>query len=390
MRAVLVITANDLKQRMRDRSALLIAVVVPLALAFIFSQTLSGVSGGSITFRYAVVDLDQGDISQSFTQQLLGHLESDGVIELTTVDELEEGRQLAANGDVQATFVVPEGFSQSVMSNQAAEIQVLGNVDQQIATTVAQSIAGTFINQVRAVQVSVATAAMNLSDIDPQALAQRAAAFPDPIVIEDVSASRSELDTETFFAAGIAVFFLFFTVQFGVSGILDEKKQGTMSRLLAAPVSRASIIIGKLLTAFVLGIISMVVLALASTYLIGANWGNALGVGVLIVAGVVAAVAVMSLIASFAKTSEQAGNAQAVVALVLGMLGGSFFPVAQAGGVIESLSLVTPHAWFLRGLGNLQGGGGLSDIWLPVLAILAFAAVTGTAASLRLGKTVEQ
>ena len=389
MRTVIVIAAKDLKQRMRDRSALLIAIVVPLALAFIFSQTLSGVSGDSNTFDYAVVDLDQGEISQSFSQQLLGHLESDGVIELARVETLEEGRELAADGDVQATFVVPTGFSQAVAANQPAEIQVIGNVDEQIATTVAQSIAQSFVNQVRAVQVSVATAAMSLSDADLQVLAQRAAAFPDPVVVEDVSASRKELDTETFFAAGVAVFFLFFTVQFGVSGILEEKKQGTMSRLLAAPVSRAAIVVGKLLTGFVLGIVSMIVLALASTYFIGADWGDALGVGVLIVAGVTAAVAIMALIASFARTSEQAGNAQAVVALVLGMLGGSFFPVAQAGGIIERLSLLTPHAWFLRGLANLQGGGNVIDIWLPVLAILAFAAVAGTAASLRLGKTVQ-
>ena len=47
-----------------------------------------------------------------------------------------------------------------------------------------------------------------------------------------------------------------------------------------------------------------------------------------------------------------------MVALVLGMLGGSFFPVAQAGGLLATLSLLTPQAWFLRGLGDLAGGGG--------------------------------
>ena len=89
------------------------------------------------------------------------------------------------------------------------------------------------------------------------------------------------------------------------------------------------------------------------------------------------------------RTSEQASSAQAVVAIVLGMLGGSFFPVAQAGGIIEKLSLLTPHAWFFRGLSNLQSGGGVADLWLPVAAILAFVAVTGVIASLRLGKTMQ-
>ena len=71
------------------------------------------------------------------------------------------------------------------------------------------------------------------------------------------------------------------------------------------------------------------------------------------------------------------------------MLGGSFFPVTQAGGLIERLSLLTPHAWFLRGLGDLQGGGGVVEVLAPAGAILAFAAVTGVLAFVRQGKLVE-
>lgn len=389
MRVALIIAAKDLRQRFRDRSVILLAVVAPLGLIFIFSQTLSGVSGGEVTFDYAVTDLDNSAISEGFTQQLLGRLEDQGVIDLTVVETEDEAIDLAKDSDVQAAFVIPAGFSDAITGRQPTEIRVIGNVDALIGTSVARSIAEAYINQVIAVQLSVATAAVNIGDADFDALAERARAFADPITVEDVSASRKELDIETFYAAGMAVFFLFFTVQFGVSGILEEKKIGTMNRLLVAPAPRSAIVIGKVLVGFVVGIASTVVLALASTYLLGADWGNAIGVGILIVAGVTAAVAIMAVVASFAKTSEQAGSAQAVVALVLGMLGGAFFPVAQAGGLIEKLSLLTPHAWFLRGLGDLQSGGGVADIWLPVLAILAFAVVTGSIAALRLGKMVQ-
>ena len=132
----------------------------------------------------------------------------------------------------------------------------------------------------------------------------------------------------------------------------------------------------------------MTVLVVATSLLLGAEWGNPIGVGLLILAGVVAAMAVMALIATLARTPEQAGNWQAVVALGLGMLGGSFFPVAQAGGLIEKLSLATPHAWFLRGVGELQAGGGVVDVLPAVAAILAFAAVTGALAFLRREKLV--
>lgn len=389
MRVAFVIALKDLRQRFRDRSVILLSVVVPLALIFIFSQTLSGISGGEITFDYAIVDLDQGQVSQGFTQQLLEQLKQDGVIDLTVAETEDAATRLVEDGKVQAAFVVPAGFSDAITGQLPTEIRLIGNIDEQIATSVAQSIAESYINQVRAVQLSVATALLNLGDADVDALVDRATSFADPIVIEDVSASRKELDVNTFYAAGMAVFFLFFTVQFGVSGILEEKKLGTMSRLLVAPAPRTAIVAGKVLVGFIVGIASTVVLALASTYLLGADWGSAIGVGILIVAGVTAAVAIMAVVASFAKTSEQAGAAQAVVAMVLGMLGGAFFPVAQAGGIIEKLSLATPHAWFLRGLSDLQSGGGVADIWLPVLAILAFAVVAGSFAALRLGKMVQ-
>ena len=66
----------------------------------------------------------------------------------------------------------------------------------------------------------------------------------------------------------------------------------------------------------------------------------------------------MALVATFARTPDQAQSWQSMVALVLGMLGGTFFPVAQAGGLLAALSLATPQAWFLRGIENLAGGAG--------------------------------
>jgi ABC-2 type transport system permease protein len=45
MRAAWLICAKDLRSRLRDRSAVLIGIVVPLGLAFIFNSIFSGVSG---------------------------------------------------------------------------------------------------------------------------------------------------------------------------------------------------------------------------------------------------------------------------------------------------------------------------------------------------------
>ena len=46
---------------------------------------------------------------------------------------------------------------------------------------------------------------------------------------------------------------------------------------------------------------------------------------------------------------------------------------------MASLSLITPHAWFLRGLGDLQGGD-VSAVLPSVMALLAFGFLTGAIA----------
>ena len=47
-----------------------------------------------------------------------------------------------------------------------------------------------------------------------------------------------------------------------------------------------------------------------------------------------------------------------MVALTLAVFGGSFFPMSQAPEAMAPLSLLTPHAWFLRGINDLAAGGG--------------------------------
>jgi ABC-2 type transport system permease protein len=183
------------------------------------------------------------------------------------------------------------------------------------------------------------------------------------------------------------VFFLLFTVQFGLSSIVDERRDATLRRLLAAPIPRGSILGGKVLTSLVLGTASMVMLFVASSLLLGARWGAPAGVAILIVAGVLAATGITAVTATFARTAEQIGSFQAIVAVVLGMLGGTFFPVEQAGGLLSFVSRVTPHFWFMRGLAEAQVGA--ASVLPAVGALLLIAAVTSAVAALRVGRLVQ-
>lgn len=383
------IAVKDLRQRLRDRSAVLMAVVLPLALAAIFSLVFGSASTPK-PFDYGVVDADGGVLSRAFSDELLAGLADEGVLTLRRAASAAEAERLAADGALDAVFVLPPGFSASVRSQQAARIEVIGSADAPTASAVARSLAESFVAELRAVRLAVGAVAASGTIPHEQipALAERAAASARPLALADTAATTKVLDATTYTAAGMAVFFLFFTVQFGVASVLDERAGGTLARLLAAPVPRWAVLAGKLGSSVLLGLISMAVLVIATALLLGASWGDPWAVAVLVVAGVLAATGVAAVVASLARTPEQAGNAQAVIAIVLGMLGGAFFPIAQIGGITSALSLATPHAWFLRGLGELAGGGGVVDVLPAAGAMLAFAVVCGVVAAARLGAIV--
>ncbi|MGH2636477.1 MAG: ABC transporter permease, partial [Actinomycetota bacterium] len=196
-------------------------------------------------------------------------------------------------------------------------------------------------------------------------------------VLDRSAAAGDDLSSSTFFAIGMAVFFVFFTVEFGVRSLLDEREGGTLARLLVAPLRRAWILGGKVFAGFVVGLVSMTALVAATSAFIGADWGEPAGVASMVLAGVASAVAVTALVATLAKTSAQAAGYTSLVTVVLGLFGGTFFPISQGPSFLSTLSLLTPQAWMMRGFQDLAGGATVADILGPIVALLVFTAVAG-------------
>ena len=107
----------------------------------------------------------------------------------------------------------------------------------------------------------------------------------------------------------------------------------------------------------------------------------------LAVAAVVAATGIMSVAGAAARTTEQAGNVQGVVAVVLGLLGGAFVPIpGSESGLLAQLQMLTPHGWFLDGLAELRSHG-LGAAMPAVVVLLGMGAVTG-AVGLRMARSM--
>jgi len=368
---------------------LLMAVAAPLGLAFLFSAMIPNEDTFHTT--YAVVDLDGGQVARGLVDGPLAGLQAAGVADLVTKTTEADARAAIDAGDVAAAIVIPAGFSDAVTAGRQASLRVVGG-SSTLPAEIARSVLVGFGSQITAVQVAVGTtiAASGVSPDPAQAaeLAQAAIAAPPPIEVTAGETADRSASTKTFYGASMAVMFVFFAAQFGVLGLLAERRNGTLARMLAAPIAPTTILLGKVLVSLVVACVSMTVVVVATTLLLGADWGDPLAVAALILAISLAATGIATLVVGFARNEEQAGGFIAIVALVLAVFGGSFFRMSQAPEGMAALSVLTPHSWFLRGIDDLAGGGGIAVV-APSLAVLAtIGLVTGGLGLLRAGRVV--
>ncbi len=378
---IFVIAAKDVAQRSRDRSAYIMGIAGPLLLVFILNGTLGAIDDVS-AFEFGVVDDDGGAAGSGFTN-MLSTLEDEEVVALTVAEDRADLERLVDGGDVSAGFLLPSGLSEAVETGAPAEITIVGDPGASIAVDVAQAITDTFVNELD--YVSLATGSVLAAEgagIDTQRMEELAAsaqALEPPVALVPVETEGRGSDPASYFAVSLSVFFLFFTVQFGVLSLMEEREAGTLSRILVTPTSPAAVVIGKMASSLVIGVLSMGVLVVATTLIVGATWGDPLAVGVLVLVGVVVAIAFATVVAAVAQTAEQAGAYASMVALVFGLLGGSFFQISQAPGPLAAASYLSPHRWLLDGFRDISYGAGIGDLG-PTLAVLgAFIVVVGGA-----------
>jgi ABC-2 type transport system permease protein len=379
MRNIFHIAAKDLKLRIRDKSVFIIGLIAPLALAFIFNTVFGSAFSDSGTFSpdLGIVETEAAQTSstlEEISSQVGGTWQSFG--------DRTAAEAALQDGEVEAVFIVPDDFDDRLIQGEIGEIAVLGSVNAGTATQIASGVARSYSNSLQTTQVAIASAIAaggNPAEVIPAAIDARGRSL---ISLGEVTADVRQLDANTSTVAGMAMFFLLFTAQTGLLSLLEERRDGTLQRILSTPTRPASVLAAKSIVSIVLGVFSMLVLIVAGIFLMNASWGDPLGVGLLVITGVLAAVGISALTTGLAKTPEQAGNIQGIVATVLGLLGGAFFPIGRDGGILAQLTAITPHYWFSHGLADLAGGrpatAALGSVaWLLVIAAVttAFAAV---------------
>lgn len=381
MRQLLILALSDVRQRVRDKSLFIFALVVPLALMFVFNLVFSGVEDLELEPVSVAVSAPVGDdLAQVVTDVVRG---LDGADELdVTVTEVDAdtGRQQVEDGKAAIALLVPDGFGDAARSGQPVTVEAVRGDEAGIEADIVLSVVDGLLAELASGAV---TAQAGLTEGVPhqeiEALVAEATTGGPAYDLTRGETSDEQLDAGAALVAGQAGLFLLFTVGFGVTSLLLERETGTLARLRSMPMPRWVVVTSKSLVSFLVGAVSTSVLLALGSVLFDADFGSVPAVAALVLCAAAAGTSVMFLVVRVARTSEQASIATSIVAIVLGIGGGAFFPVSAVGSFAWLLDL-GPVAAFLRGLGITSGGGGLLDIGTPVLIMLGFAAAMVLAA----------
>ena len=375
IRALRTITGKDLRQRLRDKSFFLLGIATPLALAFVLNLVFGDLSEGELEVTIGVVDADESAVSAELAGNLAG-LDGTGGVEVTTLDPAADPEAALTEHTFDTVIVIPAGFGDALTTARAPQVTVVENPDRPVQASVAESFLdsmATELERTRLISAAGGRLGVQPGDAAPASDVTFSSEFP----------GGQGLDVTSRLMAGMAIMFVFFTVSFGVTTLLEEKENGTLARLLAAPIPRDSILAAKGLVSYTLGVLATMILFIAATVLMGAEWGSWLGVLTLVLAACLTAVALMAVVAGLAKRAEGASAVQSIIAVGLALLGGSWFPVSGEG-LLGMLARATPHFWFLEGLDNLAGASSWTVVWPSVVALIIIAVAAGVPATMLL------
>lgn len=390
-----LIARTDLRRRLRNRSALVLAFVAPFGLASIIGFAFgggraSGAKGALVTL--AVADEDATPLSGTVLDQVTARQALGPVVGVRRFPSAGSALGAAGHGQTIAAVVIRRGFTAAMEAGRpkAAKRLVWSNVakgsssgiglrDAVVRGIGARADAGALLRR-------AAGAGSSVDALTSQAILTA----PPPVVMFDDlrvrSPGRSALG---YFAPSMVIIFLFFLVGAAGRSVLAERSTGTLARLQAAPIAPGSVVAGKVLSILLLSLLSVLTIWAATSALFGAYWGPAPAVLALGVATVLSLSGLSLFITVFSRSEAGAEAVTVIVGFTLALLGGNFFPPGSLPPLFERLALLTPNGWALDGFGQLAlDGRGFGDVVRPIVVLVAIGAVFGAASVARLRQVV--
>lgn len=351
MRRIVAQARKEVTQLLRDRLALALALVLPLALTALMGTSVSL----TVTDMPIIIqDFDNTPLSRRYADAFRTSL----TYRVVALPPATSPELMLARGQARAAVIIPEHFEREIRRRRPVEAQVL--VDATDANT-AQLIRGT------AAQIT-------------REFARQLGSAPSPAIH---TATRLWFnpgrEPQKFYGPGFLVLGLsIFPTVLAALAMSREGEQKTILQVYVSSISAHEFLLGKILAGMLIGFVQCLLLAVLMLTLFGLHFaGDPTPLIVGSVLFVFCVVSFGSLVG--AAIPNQAAAVQAVALggfLLAFLLSGLIFPIENIPDALRWISTLVQARYYVLIVRDayLQGGG-WPAVWWAVLAIGAIGLV---------------
>ncbi|MFC1949580.1 ABC transporter permease [Chloroflexota bacterium] len=378
MNIAFIVALREVQAYLRDKADLAFSLLLPIAIFTLMYFAFGGESMFHGT-AYIVNEDEEG----AYSTLLLEQLEELDILDVELLSLPEADKKLD-NSDLLMVIYIPEDFSENLVSGEKAQIvfKQRGNGGQegQIVTSLVQGAAEK-LNQEFQVhnQVSSILAGSGISqtqiETTTQTLVDQERENPAVAVREETIGSSP--DPVNQFLPGVVTMFVLFAITLTAASLIEERRLGTLERLLTTRLSVGQLFFGKFLASTSRGFIQTIIL-LVLAYIVFQIFTPLSFITCLVIAMVFAAAAsaLGMVIASIAKTQDQASWIAVFLTMAMVMLGGTFFEIAE-GSALYTVGRFSINTYANSAFKTvISQGGSLADVGME-LGILAGVIVVG-------------
>ncbi|RNF86148.1 ABC transporter permease [Montanilutibacter psychrotolerans] len=360
LRRLWAVVLKELRQLRRDRVTLGMILGIPVMqlvlFGFAINTNVRGLSAG-------IVD----EAGTAGSRAVVMDMIATGVIKpVATADTPQELMTLIRRGEIRVGIHVPADFERRrIDGREALQVMVDGS------------------------DPAVQGAAAQLAQMPLDGTGNLRRASPS---ISVVSFYNPERRSAVSIVPGLVGVILTMTmVLFTGVAIVRERERGNMELLIATPLSRAELMVGKVLPYIAIGLVqTTAVLALGLSLFAVPVRGSMFDVYVAAGLLILANLALGLLISTRAQSQFQAMQMTFFVFLPSILLSGFMFPFDGMPRVVQWIAEVLPLTHFLRIIrGVMLRGASLWELWPDVLALAAFTVVMMTLAISRFRKRLD-
>lgn len=350
----------------RERSTLFFAFVIPVLQLMIFGFAIDMKVENIAT---VVLDLDGRQEAGRMLDALV-NTRTLRIVERVHDDESFE--HAISSGRAKVGVRIPPNFSERRHTGQQVQVQVLiDGSNSQVATTA--------LNSVKLVGVNLSIRETQSFESLTQSAAARAQTGQPalPVEVRPRLLFNPDLESAFFFVpALVGIILQNVTIFLTAFAIVRERELGTLEQLFVTPVSRAGLLLGKLIPYTIMGFLETLLVLLVMVFVFGVPIRGSLALLLaLVLLFLFTALGLGLLISTVASTQLQAIQIAFIILLPSILLSGFVFPRETMPFGIYVLSFFIPVTYFLEILrGIILRAADVSDL-LPHIVGMAVCCV---------------